>query len=72
MFRNKTVKEWIVQHLVESFDEVHITLAALYHICHQNGFQEFAITLSIYLAQEGIVLDAARMKYFLSGLDTVQ
>jgi len=40
------IRGWIIQHFVQNLDEIHLTLAAFYHVCRQKDFAQFSNSLS--------------------------
>lgn len=49
MFSTDTVSQWIMQQLVQNFDELHVTTAALFHVCHEKNFRDFCGNLSVFM-----------------------
>lgn len=54
LFKHDHLKDWFVEQFVQNFDEVHTVLAAFFYVCHQQGFEQFATNLNIFLSYQGI------------------
>lgn len=51
LFKNSQLRDWVFKHHVQNFDDIHLTLAALFYVCHEKGFDEFANNLNIFMTQ---------------------
>lgn len=71
LFKNEDLIDWISQQMVQSFDEIHATLAALFYVCHQKNFKEFANNLNLFLTLQGIDLNPARLQFYMSGIESI-
>lgn len=72
LFRNQKINNWVIQQIIQGFDEIYVILAAFFLVCDQNDNLKFAYELNVFIIQYiGAPINPQQLLYQITSMESI-